>query len=121
PSMSGPASPTSSPPQPADPLDADALLAALAPDVAARIERLAVFASLDSTNRYLLEAPAPPRGTLNVTLADHQHAGRGRRGRQWLAPPGAGLCLSVALTVGRSPRELLALPLAVGVAVRRAV
>src|SRR5690606_19392107 len=79
------------------------------------------FASLDSTNRYLLETPAASRGALHVALADSQHAGRGRRGRHWIAPPGAGLCLSVALTVRRGPRDRPALPLAAGVAVRRAI
>lgn len=32
-----------------------------------------------------------------VVVADHQAAGRGRRGRRWVAPPGASLLLSVLL------------------------
>jgi BirA family transcriptional regulator, biotin operon repressor / biotin---[acetyl-CoA-carboxylase] ligase len=32
-----------------------------------------------------------------VVVADHQTAGRGRRGRTWSAPPGAGLLASIAL------------------------
>lgn len=105
----------------ADPLDADAFLAALSPGVAQVLDRLDVFASLDSTNRYLLDTPPPAPGKLHVAVADHQHAGRGRRGRRWTAPPGAALCLSVAMDLGRAPRELLALPLAAGVAARRAI
>ncbi|HEX6994404.1 MAG TPA: biotin--[acetyl-CoA-carboxylase] ligase [Gammaproteobacteria bacterium] len=105
----------------ADRLDADRILAALAPAAARRVERLDVFASLDSTNRYLLEAPPPARGALDVAIADHQHAGRGRRGRCWTAPPGTCLCLSAATRTARAARELAALPLAAGVAARRAV
>lgn len=99
----------------------DALLALIPQDTAARIDRLEVFASLDSTNRYLLETPPPSIGTIHVALADYQHAGRGRRGRRWTLPAGAGLCLSVALRVAREPRDLAALPLAAGVAARRAI
>src|SRR5690606_3597601 len=105
----------------ADPLDADAFLAALSPGVAQVLDRLDVFASLDSTNRYLLDTPPPAPGKLHVAIADHRHAGRGRRGRRWTAPPGAALCLSVAMSLGRAPRELIALPLAAGVTARRAI
>src|SRR5690606_15500145 len=79
------------------------------------------FAVLDSTNRYLLDAPAPAAGRVHIAIADHQHAGRGRRGRRWNVPPGAGLCLSAALRFASPPDELAALPLAAGVAARRAV
>ena len=104
-----------------DPLDADALLAAIPCDVAARIERLDVFASLDSTNRYLLDASPPSFGALRVALADFQHAGRGRRGRTFNAPPGAALCLSAAFQPEPGSHGLSALPLAAGVAARRAI
>src|SRR5690606_39038778 len=93
----------------------------ISPDTARRIERVDVFASLDSTNRYLLDTPPPARGRLHVAIADHQHAGRGRRGRRWTVPPGAGLCLSVAARMSSDPGELHALPLAAGVAARRAI
>jgi BirA family biotin operon repressor/biotin-[acetyl-CoA-carboxylase] ligase len=57
-----------------------------------------------------------------VVVADTQTAGRGRRGRSWESPPGAGLYLSVVL---RPPlndtRTLALLTLTVGVAVRRAI
>jgi BirA family transcriptional regulator, biotin operon repressor / biotin---[acetyl-CoA-carboxylase] ligase len=55
------------------------------------------FASIDSTNRYLLdEARAgAPEGV--VAVADHQTAGRGRLGRRWEAPPAANLLASVLL------------------------
>lgn len=40
-----------------------------------------------------------------VVIADAQTAGRGRRGRAWFSPPGAGLYVSVVLTPGRSPHD----------------
>ncbi len=54
-------------------------------------------AGTGSTNADLLaEARAgAPEGL--VLVADHQTAGRGRRGRSWMAPPGAALLASVLL------------------------
>jgi BirA family biotin operon repressor/biotin-[acetyl-CoA-carboxylase] ligase len=106
--------------QPIELFDAAALRAALAPEVAARLASLEVFTELGSTNRHLLVMP-PPAGQLRVCLADFQTAGRGRRGRAWLAPLGGGLCLSVSWQFADAPAELSALTLAVGVVVRRAL
>jgi len=66
----------------------------------------------DSTNQRARElaAAGAPHGTL-VTAAE-QTAGRGRQGREWLAPPGAAVLMSLVL------RELSeVLPLAAAVAV----
>ena len=65
--------------------------------------RLGTFAELryadtiGSTNDTVtqLAAAGAPEGT--AVLADEQTAGRGRRGRTWSSPPGAGLYLSVLL------------------------
>lgn len=38
-----------------------------------------------------------------VVTADHQTAGRGRRGRRWLAPPGTSLLVSVLLLPAPEP------------------
>ena len=54
-----------------------------------------------------------PHGT--VVLADHQTAGRGRRGRAWHAAPGQSLLLSLVWREGPAetwPRALLGLALA---------
>jgi BirA family biotin operon repressor/biotin-[acetyl-CoA-carboxylase] ligase len=101
-------------------LDSDAIAGALAPTTARLVERLDVFAEIDSTNRFLLEHP-PSRGRLAVCLAEYQHAGRGRRGRAWTAPPGTALCLSVGWQFAERPHDLPALTLACGVAARRAL
>jgi BirA family biotin operon repressor/biotin-[acetyl-CoA-carboxylase] ligase len=101
-----------------DLLDTQSLRAALAPGVAARLAKLEVYTELESTNRHLLGV-APPVGQLDVCLAEFQTAGRGRRGRRWSTPLGAGICLSVGWQFAGMPAELAALTLAVGVAVRR--
>lgn len=53
------------------------------------------FPRLDSTNRYLLDQSrlGAPEGV--VAVAGHQTAGRGRRDREWVSPPGASLLASV--------------------------
>lgn len=53
------------------------------------------LASVDSTNRYLMDLAraGAPEGV--VVVADHQSAGRGRRGRTWVAPAGTSLLVSV--------------------------
>jgi BirA family biotin operon repressor/biotin-[acetyl-CoA-carboxylase] ligase len=107
-------------PRAIDLLDADSVRASLAPQVAARIATLEVFTAIESTNRHLLAAP-PPAGLLRACLAEFQTAGRGRRGRKWSTPLGAGLCLSVGWQFAGTPADLSALTLAVGVVVRRAV
>ena len=101
-----------------DLIEAGALRAALEPRVAARLERLEVFTELGSTNRHLLAAP-PPVGKLDVCVAEFQTAGRGRRGRRWNVPLGAGVCLSAGWQFADTPADLAALTLAVGVVVRR--
>jgi len=72
---------------------------------------------IGSTNQALLdsdfgEVPRAPR----VLCAHEQTAGRGRRGRNWLAEPGRSLCFSVAIE-SRPARVDPSLSLAVGVAV----
>lgn len=71
--------------------------------LAASRERLGSFAalrfaeSIGSTNdaALALAAAGAPEGT--SVLSDEQTAGRGRRGRSWSSPAGAGLYLSVIL------------------------
>lgn len=94
--------------------------AALAEYTSARSgTRLEVFTELESTNRHLLDGPAPDPGQLAACIAEYQSAGRGRRGRSWQAPLAMGLCLSAAWNFRETPPELAALSLAVGVAARR--
>jgi len=55
-----------------------------------------------------------------VVIADRQDKGRGRLGRKWLSPPGAGLYFSVILKDGLPPSPGL-VTLAAGVAVAKAL
>lgn len=58
------------------------------------------FETVTSTNDLAIEmaAEAAPEGT--VVVADEQSEGRGRRGRHWVSPPGAGVYLSILLRPG---------------------
>ncbi|HEY1839821.1 MAG TPA: biotin--[acetyl-CoA-carboxylase] ligase [Mycobacterium sp.] len=84
---------------------------------------LDVIAETGSTNADLIaraEAGADIDGS--VLLAEHQNAGRGRHGRQWLSPPRAQVALSVGVAGGSVPRTGWGwLPLATGVAVADAL
>ena len=101
--------------QPISLLDAAVIRAALPAEVSARVGVLEVLADTDSTNARVLAAERPV-GELVVCLAEYQSAGRGRRGRHWLSPPGAGVCLSVGGRLPAAPSDYAALPTAVGVA-----
>lgn len=108
-------------PAPLELLDRARLEAALAPATRARLDRLEIHDDIDSTNARLLADTGLAAGRLRVTLAEHQSAGRGRRGRDWLQPFGSGLCLSLAWLFPAPPAALGALSLAAGVATLRAL
>jgi BirA family biotin operon repressor/biotin-[acetyl-CoA-carboxylase] ligase len=93
----------------------------IAPAQSARLRRLDLQFEVDSTNSRLLAAPPPPFGTADVMLCELQHAGRGRRGRQWLAPFGGSLALSLSWAFVDAAQVSPTLSLCVGVAVARAL
>lgn len=101
-------------------LDAGAVRATLPAGVAARLGVLEVLAQTGSTNARVLAAGRPV-GELVACLAEYQSAGRGRRGRHWLSPPGAGICLSVGGRVRAAPSDYASLPTSVGVACAEAL
>jgi BirA family biotin operon repressor/biotin-[acetyl-CoA-carboxylase] ligase len=102
-------------------LDAQAIRGGISPAMQGRVRSLEVLWSVGSTNTVLLERPDPPEGSCDVLLAEHQSAGRGRRGRTWLAPLGGALCMSFSWTFREVPRDLGALGLVIGVCVLRAL
>jgi len=55
-----------------------------------------------------------------VAATDHQTAGRGRRGRSWVAPPGAALLFSLSLAPRTPPDRLSAFSLVAAEAVATA-
>lgn len=83
---------------------------------------VAVVPQTGSTNADLLEEARAGAAEGLVLVAEEQTAGRGRLGRSWSAPPGAGLIFSVLLRpAGVPPTRLGWLPLLTGVAVATAV
>lgn len=103
-------------PWPIELLDAERILADCRPCPGA----LEVHWSLDSTSSECQRrADTLPDGS--IVLAETQHAGRGRRGRAWLSPPGLNIYLSCLKRFERGFSALSGLSLAVGVALVRAL
>ena len=102
-------------------LDAGRIREQLSDDVEATVLSLDVHLVTDSTNTLLCRRASPPPGKTRICLAEYQRAGRGRRGREWVAPFGSSLCLSLAWSFGTAPPMLSAMGLAVGVAAVRAL
>ncbi|MFM6966510.1 MAG: biotin--[acetyl-CoA-carboxylase] ligase [Rhodoluna sp.] len=89
------------------------------------VNRLDYVDSTGSTNTDLIEVAAD-RPDLSVLVSGFQTAGRGRAtGRQWLAPSGSSLAISVLLRPAAShkiaPTSFGWLPLMAGLAMARAV
>jgi len=82
------------------------------------LDRLEVCCEIDSTNARLGQT-ACPAGRAHACVAELQTQGRGRRGRHWMMPPAAGICLSVAWQFERPPQGLSALGPAAGLAARQ--
>jgi BirA family biotin operon repressor/biotin-[acetyl-CoA-carboxylase] ligase len=85
-------------------------------------DRLHVLDETDSTNRHLDELITHTK-TLNgmACLAEAQPAGRGRRGRAWIATPYHNLMLSMAWQFPGGPGLVSGLSLAAGLAVLQAL
>ena len=77
-----------------------------------------VLGRCTSTNTLLL---AQDVGRPVLLAADEQSAGRGRRGRRWHSPAGAGVLFSLALPLRRPVRELGGLSVVAGLAAVRAL
>lgn len=104
-----------------DLFDKTALLQSLSPVTRALLDRADVLLTVDSTNRHVTQNPIDTPGHAQICVAEVQNAGRGRRGRSWVAPFGAGVCLSIGWQFMEAPPTFSALSLAVGVAVVKAL
>lgn len=102
-----------------DLLDAAEIRASLPLAASGRLRHLEVHEELGSTSDRLLAVDDLPPERFDACLAEFQSAGRGRRGRRWIAPFASGLCLSVNWSTREAPATLGALSLAAGVAVLR--
>jgi BirA family biotin operon repressor/biotin-[acetyl-CoA-carboxylase] ligase len=102
-------------------LEERAIRAAVAGDRLHRLHTLDLQFDVDSTNTRLLSLGPPPHGCADVVLSELQHAGRGRRGRHWIAPFGGSIALSMSWSFTDASRANPALSLCVGVAIARAL
>ena len=107
-------------PWPLQMLDAERIHAALPADPARSLGTLEVYGELDSTSSELQRRGLSARD-LSFVLAETQTAGRGRRGRVWLSPPGLNLYLSCLKRFDAGFAALSGLSLAIGVIVLRAL
>ncbi|HEV2679795.1 MAG TPA: biotin--[acetyl-CoA-carboxylase] ligase [Rhodanobacter sp.] len=107
-------------PWPLQMLDAGQIQAALPAPLVRSLGALEVHWELDSTSSELQRRGAAA-ADFSIALAETQTAGRGRRGREWLSPPGLNLYLSCLKRFESGFAALSGLSLAIGVIVLRAL
>ncbi len=101
--------------------DAATISASIAVECQSQLQRIDVLMTVDSTNRFVSMHPANQDNHAVLCVAEIQSAGRGRRGRAWLAPFGSGICMSLGYWFDSLPKGFSALTLVVGVALIRAL
>lgn len=107
--------------KPCSTLTREAIIAALPVPLRTQLREGQCQWQLPSTNAALLARGALQPGQFDFLTAELQTAGRGRRGRQWLAPPGGALCLSWSRSFDALPAQGGALGLVIGVTALRAL
>ncbi len=99
--------------------DVEKILKTLHPQVEKKISQLDIFYQIDSTNSYLMSEAGRQKSSGAICIAEYQHAGRGRRGREWVSPFGSNIYFSILWRFSSSPAAISALSLVIGVAVVR--
>lgn len=89
--------------------------------VMTNLPRIQLKNCVESTNLELLQATCDDGVSGKVVLAEMQVAGRGRFGRNWYSPVGRNLAISLGVRLARTPYDLGAISLVVGVAVACAI
>ena len=86
-------------------------------------DRLSVigFSEIGSTNDEALKRVREGAPTGLLVFAEHQTAGKGRKGRSWASPPGSGLCFSLVVHPASPRRHWPLLSLLTSVAVARSL
>lgn len=97
------------------PLCRETIAAELAP-LCGRVDALELCGEVDSTNARVADEPLADDGRARLCIAEHQTAGRGRRGRRWYGRTGGSITFSLARRFEQPPAELLGLALVTGVA-----
>ncbi len=83
---------------------------------------LEIHDHINSTNSYLMDRSRKYASSGFVCFAEHQTAGKGRRGRQWVSPYGSNIYVSILWRFQQGgPASISGLSLAIGVAVIRAL
>lgn len=101
--------------------DERALRQYIRPEINKLIGQIQIEQRVDSTNNLALDVLQSCHQSGVVCIAEEQTAGRGRRGRQWLAPLGAGFYGSIGWIFDDGVAALQGLSLAVGLAVAQAL
>jgi BirA family biotin operon repressor/biotin-[acetyl-CoA-carboxylase] ligase len=102
-------------------LEHDRVLMALSPEAIGLLGDLEILGSVDSTNALAMAKAASEPGHGAVIVAEHQRAGRGRRGKRWVSPYAGNLYMSTIWDFSQGAGSLDGLSLAVGVAISDAL
>lgn len=100
-------------------LSKSTIMNVLSNDVKNNIADIEILGSIGSTNTHVLEKAKSSNAHGFFCLAEHQTAGRGRRGRQWVSPYGRNIYFSCGWSFSGGAAVLEGLSLAVGVAIAR--
>jgi len=103
-----------------EPLDKASILAGMDLGTRKQLTGLSIESTVDSTNSALQRLPLAQQHATAI-LAEHQSAGRGRRGRQWHSPHGGNLYLSLGWKFEKSLEDLGCLPLVVALSAAQAL
>ncbi len=93
----------------------------LVPHLRPRLPVVETMWGCDSTNSELMRRLHDGAEIGSVLLAEHQTAGRGRRGKGWVSPFGSSLYLSLLWRFPGGPMTLSGLSIVVGIAVAETV
>jgi BirA family transcriptional regulator, biotin operon repressor / biotin---[acetyl-CoA-carboxylase] ligase len=107
-------------PWPIQMLDESLIREALPHALARRLGALDLYWEIDSTSSEL-QRRGGSASDFTIVMAETQTAGRGRRGRSWLSPPGLNLYISCLKRFDAGFAALSGLSLATGVIVLRAL
>ena len=89
--------------------------------ISQRLDILELLLDVDSTNTYLFNRASDHMGKRYAVMAEKQHHGRGRRGRQWVSPFGRNIYLSLLVSFSGGMSALEGLSLTTAIAVERAL
>lgn len=104
--------------EPLELLDSHTIQPALNSQTQNHLQSLDILFDVDSTNAWLLKEQ---QKHAVVCLAERQHAGRGRRGRDWVSPFAANLTMSLGWRFEMDITAMSSFSLICGVAVVRAL